>query len=202
MRNLGKLKRVISVVSFVLGLALLQSCSGKSVYVAPGSVTQSGTYSDTDMRMMAQSMYNSMMSRLQSIIPTDGPKPVVALVHLENKTSEHIDTDMIADKLQIELIKAGALRFVDRTKIKEISKEFDLGGSGMVNPETVKKAGSVLGADYLLTGDLSGISKSDRRSTLNYYRLSMRIIGTETDEIVWADDFEIKKAAGKNFLDW
>jgi hypothetical protein len=30
----------------------------------------------------------------------------------------------------------------------------------------------------------------------------MRIIGTETDEIVWADDFEIKKAAGKNFLDW
>ena len=44
--------------------------------------------------------------------------------------------------------------------------------------------------------------KSDRKSQLNYYRLSMRMIHAETDEVLWADDYEIKKASGKNFLDW
>ena len=129
----------------LLGLLCLCSCAGKSVYVPAGSVTQSGTFSDTDMRMMASAMYASLQKRLAQIAPADAAKPpVVALVHLTNKTSEHIDTNAIADKLQIEMIKAGTLRFVDRSKLHEAVKEFDLGGSGMVNPETAKRAGSRL----------------------------------------------------------
>src|SRR5206468_6906607 len=83
------------------------SCAGKSVYVPPGSTTQSGTFSDTDMHMMATSMYGSLQKKLETVVPATAPKPIVALVHLDNKTSEHIDTDVIADKLQIEMIKAG-----------------------------------------------------------------------------------------------
>jgi len=154
------------------------------------------------MRMMATAMYGSLQKKLETVEPASAPKPIVALVHLDNKTSEHIDTDVIADKLQIEMIKAGSLRFVDRSKIREISKEFDLGGSGLVNPETVKRAGNVLGADYLLAGDMTSIVKAQGRSQINFYRLSMRIIQTETDEVVWADDFEIKKASTRGILDW
>ena len=189
-------------VSVVVGLLSVCSCAGKSVYVAPGSTTQSGTFSDTDMHMMATGMYGSLQKKLETVVPASAPKPIVALVHLDNKTSEHIDTDVIADKLQIEMIKAGSLRFVDRSKIREISKEFDLGASGLVNPDMVKRAGSVLGADYLLAGDMTSIVKTEGRSQLNFYRLSMRLIGTETDEVVWADDFEVKKASTKGILDW
>ena len=178
------------------------SCAGKSVYVPAGSTTQSGTFSDTDVRMMAAAMYGSLQKKLETVVPDSSHKPIVALVHLDNKTSEHIDTDVIADKLQIEMIKAGSLRFVDRSKIREISKEFDLGASGLVNPEMVKRAGSVLGADFLLAGDMTSIVKTQGRSQLNFYRLSMRLIETETDEVVWADDFEIKKASTKSILDW
>jgi len=186
----------------VLASLSVCSCSGKSVYVPPGSTTQSESFSDTDMRMMATAMYGSLQKKLETVEPASAPKPIVALVHLDNKTSEHIDTDVIADKLQIEMIKAGSLRFVDRSKIREISKEFDLGGSGLVNPETVKRAGNVLGADYLLAGDMTSIVKAQGRSQINFYRLSMRIIQTETDEVVWADDFEIKKASTRGILDW
>jgi len=181
----------------------LCSCAGSSVYVPPGSVTQSSSFSDTDMRMMATAMYSSLQKRLQTIVPADAAKPpVVALLHLANKTSEHIDTDAIADKLQIEMIKAGTLRFVDRSKLQAIAGEFDLGGSGMVNAETAKRAGNVTGADFLLTGDIGSIVKSSGREQLNYYRLSMRLIQVETDELVWADDFEIKKSSMKGILDW
>lgn len=180
----------------------LGSCAGKSVYVPAGSVTQSGTFSDTDMRMMASAMYASLQKRLATIVPADAKPPVVALVHLNNKTSEHIDTDAIADKLQIEMIKAGTLRFVDRSKLHELAKEFDLGESGMTNSETAKRAGNVTGADFLLTGDVGSIVKSSGHDQLNYYRLSMRLLQVETDELVWADDFEIKKASTKGILDW
>ena len=187
----------------VVAVTSLCSCSGSSVYVPTASVTQTGTFSDTDMRMMATAMYASLQKRLAAIAPMDSVKPpVVALVHLNNKTSEHIDTDAIADKLQIEMMKAGSLRFVDRSKLQEVSKEYDLGGSGMINPETAKKAGNVTGADFLLTGDIGSIVKSSGREQINFYRLSMRLVSVETDELVWADDFELKKSSTKGILDW
>jgi uncharacterized protein (TIGR02722 family) len=186
----------------LVGSLLLGSCAGKSVYVAPGTTTQSGTYSDTDMHMMAAAMYASLQKKLETVVPAGATKPIVALTHIDNKTSEHMDSDVLADKLQIEMIKAGSLRFVDRSKIRDISKEFDLGGSGLVNPDMVKKAGNVLGADFLLAGDMTSISKSEGRNQLNFYRLSMRLVQVETDEVVWADDFEIKKASTKGLLDW
>jgi hypothetical protein len=192
------------LVAAVLALALLGlgSCAGKSVYVPAGSVTQSADFSDTDMRMMAGAMYASLQKRLTQISPADARPPVVALVHLANKTSEHIDTNAIADKLQIEMIKAGTLRFVDRSKLHEAVKEFDLGGSGMVNPESAKRAGNVTGADFLLMGDIGSIIKTSGRTQLSFYRLSMRMMQVETNELVWADEFEIKKSARKGVLDW
>jgi len=182
---------------FVLG------CAGRSVYVAPGETTQmDAEFSDTDMRTMAQSMYNSLQSRLAKMMPADAEVPVVALINIKNKTSEHIDTNMVADKLQIEMLRAGTLRFVDRTKIKEMAREFDLGGSGFVDPARAKSAGKALGADYFLYGELSSIKKREGKTHLNYYRLSMKLTDAETNEIVWADDYEVKKRHDKAWIEW
>ena len=57
-------------------------------------------------------------------------------------------------------------------------------------------------ADYFLSGTLSSIEKRSRIKSLTFYRLSMRLIDTETNEIVWADEFEIKKLTLKGFMDW
>lgn len=178
-------------------------CAGKSVYVAPGETTQmDAEFSDTDMRTMAQSMYNSLQSRLARIMPADAEVPVVALLSIKNKTSEHIDTDMVADKLQIEMLRAGTLRFVDRTKIKAMAHEFDLGGSGFLDPASAKSAGKALGADFFLYGELGSIKKREGKTHLNYYRLSMKLTDAETNEIVWADDYEVKKRHDKAWIEW
>ncbi len=180
-------------------LILIIGCSGSSVYVSPGETTQmDDKYSDTDMKMMAESMYNSIINNLGNV----GQKKVIALLPVANKTSEHINTEAIADKLQIQLLKSGTLRFVDRSKIKAMTEQFDLAGSGMMNPNTVKNAGKVIGADFFLSGSLSSIEKRSRTKSLTYYRLSMSLIDTETNEIVWADEFEIKKKSSKGIMDW
>lgn len=180
-------------------LILLIGCSGSSVYVSPGKTTQmDDKFSDTDMKMMAESMYNSIINSLGNV----GQKKVIALLPVANKTSEHINTEAIADKLQIQLLKSGTLRFVDRSKIKAMTEQFDLAGSGMMDFNTVKNAGKVIGADFFLSGSLSSIEKRSRTKSLTYYRLSMRLIDTETNEIVWADEFEIKKKSSKGIMDW
>jgi hypothetical protein len=185
------------------GAVLLMGCAGTSVYVAPGETTQMGAdFSDTDMRTMAQSMYNSLQSRLVKIRAPEEPTPVVALLRVDNRTSEHIDTDMIADKLQVELLRAGTLRFVDRSRIKDMAREFDLGGSGFIDPDKAKSAGKALGADYFLYGELGSIKKSEGKTALNYYRLSMKMTNLETDELVWAEDFEVKKMYKKPAIEW
>jgi uncharacterized protein (TIGR02722 family) len=192
----------IVTVSCWLAVGLV-GCAGKSVYVAPGETTQMGAdFSDTDMRTMAQSMYNSLQERLVKIRGADAPVPVVALLRVDNKTSEHIDTDMIADKLQIELLRAGTLRFVDRTRIRDMAKEFDLGASGFINPDMAKSAGKALGADYFLYGELGSIKKAEGKTRLNYYRLSMKLTDVETNEVLWAEDFEVKKMYKKPAIEW
>ena len=193
----------LCVMTTFVTLLLMAGCAGQSVYVPAGETTQMGAeFSDTDMRTMAQSMYNSLQLRLAKIRPADAPTPVVALLRVDNKTSEHIDTDMIADKLQVELLRAGTLRFVDRSRIKDMVKEFDLAGAGFIDPEKAKSAGKALGADFFLYGELGSIKKTEGRTKLMYYRLSMKFSDVETNELVWAEDFEVKKLYEKPLIDW
>jgi penicillin-binding protein activator len=194
-----KMKRTIISTICLITLFFLISCTGSSVYISPNETTQiDGKYSDTDMKMMAESMYNSIINNLENV----GQKKVIALLSVSNKTSEHIDTKSIADKLQIQLLKSETLRFVDRSKINAMISQFNLAESGIMDPTTIKSAGKVIGADYFLSGTLSSIEKRSRIKSLTFYRLSMRLIDTETNEIVWADEFEIKKLTLKGFMDW
>ncbi|MFZ1947659.1 MAG: penicillin-binding protein activator LpoB [bacterium] len=184
-------------------LAAAAGCSSKTVYVSPGDPTQLGpSFSDTDMRAMAQSMYSSLQARLVAIRGADAPAAIVALLRIGNKTAEHIDTDMISDKLQIELLRAGSLRFVDRSRIRDMSAEFDLAAGGLIDPAKAKSAGKALGADYFLYGELGSITKSEGRITINYYRLSMKLTDIETNEVLWAEDFETKKMETKPGIGW
>ncbi|NQU05157.1 MAG: penicillin-binding protein activator LpoB [Calditrichaeota bacterium] len=192
-------KNLFPVIGIVLSLCFLLGCAGTSGYVAPGDTTQmDDKFGDTDLKMMANSMYNSLMSRL-SVISQGDEQKIIALLSVKNKTSEHIDTDNITDKLQIALLKAGTMRFVDRSRIKEMTEQFDLGGSGMLDPNNIKKAGKVLGADYFIYGDISSITKSSRKKRLTYYRLSLKLLDSETNELIWADEFEIKKEMNRSF---
>lgn len=191
----GKIKILLILFPTIL---LFIGCTGSSVYVSPGQTTQmDDKFSDTDLKMMTESMYNSIINNLGNV----GQRKIIALLPIINKTSEHIDTNGIADKLQIQLLKSETLRFVDRSKIHAIMQQFDLSGTGIMDPTTIKSAGKVIGADYFLSGTLSSIEKRSRTKSLTYYRLSMSLVDTETNEIIWADEFEIKKQAGKSFWD-
>lgn len=173
-------------------LLVLSGCAGQSRYVSPDETTQMGAdFSDTDFKMMANELADSMVS--SPAVGGLATPPRIALLNIENRTSEYIDTNAIADKIILAVMRTGKAHMVDRATLSDITKELKLSESGFVDPGMYKNFGKAASADLLLAGALTSIEKKEGRKTLMWYRLSMRLVELETTVVVWMDEKEIKK---------
>jgi TolB-like protein len=87
--------------------------------------------------------------------------------------------------LMTEFAMNDKLRVVDRTLIKDLLAEQDLGASGRVDANTAAKIGKVVGAKFMVMGGFI--------DTYGTMRLDIRIVDAETSEIVKADRFTFKR---------
>lgn len=210
------------VISFLfVGGALFIRCA-TTTYVRPGMITEvDETFSDTDLKLMAEKMVQSMV-QIPAIKYRETP-PKIAILTIGNRTSQHIDTEGIVEKIMVALLKTGKVKFVDRKLLKEMAKERALVETQKIPYDTIKreikitpygiesytltipgavKLGKLVGADYFLTGDIMSIEKKKGTTYIAYYKLTLRLVDVNTSEIVWADEKEIKKIAKKGFFDW
>lgn len=183
----------------ILCAVFLNSCAGTR-YITPDTVTKyDSKFSDTDLNIMSSYMAESLGS---SDVIAGEEKKVMGLLHIKNKTSEHINSDGIADKLMVNLLKTGKVKFANRENLKELIEEQRLSAMGVVDESKAKEIGNLYGIDYFLSGFIESIEKKSSRSELTYYRLSLKLTNVETGEIVWADEAEIKKKSSKHIMDW
>jgi TolB-like protein len=80
--------------------------------------------------------------------------------------------------LLTELAQNSELRIVERSHLREIIEEQDLGTTGRVEPETAARVGRLVGARYMVLG-----------SFIDWYgdmRLDTRVVDTETSEVLSA----------------
>ncbi len=78
--------------------------------------------------------------------------------------------------LLTELAENGNLRVVDRSDLRALMDEQDLGASGRVDAATAARLGKIVGARYVVMG-----------SFIDFYgdfRIDARIVSTETTEVV------------------
>lgn len=78
--------------------------------------------------------------------------------------------------LMYELAANTNMRVVDRSTLKELLAEQDLGASGRVTPETAARIGRVVGAKYVVTGGFTDM--------FGEFQLNGRIVDVETSEVV------------------
>jgi len=187
----------------VLGLFMLAAvvlfvgCSTSSTYVRPDSVTQTTDFSDTDLRMNAEAMVNSL-TEAEFLYGAEG-KPIIALAGIENKTMQHIDTKSMENSIQTALFQSGLFRFVDREILEQAAQEKALVDLRRIDVADAVKLGNVLGADYFLLGYLSGIDTQHGRRSVHYTKLTMKVVDVHSSEVVWLDEKEIKKASRSGF---
>lgn len=144
----------------------------------------------TDIRTVARKMAVSILN-IPEIMYASG-MPRIALLPVDNSTRFIINKDIFTKKIRIELNKnaTGKVRFLARKRIKDIMKEREAKREGLF---TASKNKNLLGVDFYLTGELTGLSKATRGHRSDYILMAFQLIDAETSDIIWEDAYEIKR---------
>ena len=148
-------------------------------------------WSESDMQNAVKDLVNSAVNH-PAINGAKRP-PIVIVTRLENKTSEHIDTQSISDMFQVELMNTGKVTFVDKEAREDIAEEYEYQDSGMVSRETKKGAGGQVGADFIMNGRLDSIVQEAGRDKTVYYKMTMNLTNLKTGLKVWSGQKQMRK---------
>lgn len=86
---------------------------------------------------------------------TSEGKPVVAVAEFTNSTGKPVDVGRgLQDKMARALEESGKVVVVERYRLDKVLDEQKLALSGLIDPKTAAEVGKLLGADYLVVGNL------------------------------------------------
>lgn len=152
-------------------------------------------WSETDMQKIVSDMVGSMTKHVS--IANARTAPIVMVTGLQNKTSEHIDTQSIMDMIRVELMQTGKVSFIDKEARQDIKEEYDYQGSGMVSEDTKKGPGGQIGADLIINGRIDSIVQEVGKDKTVYYKVTLNLTNLKSGVIVWSDHKQIRKAFKK-----
>ncbi|CAM2971339.1 penicillin-binding protein activator LpoB [Vibrio rarus] len=187
----------------LLGLAvILGGCSNKVNYGDAQAVeTTTVDFGSTDLQKIAAEMVDSMLTSGSVAAITKDQRPIVFVERIKNKTSEHIDTESITDSVSTKMLNSGKFRFVDMDRVESVRKQLQFQNNDqLVDQSSAIQFGKMVGAQYMLYGNLSSIVKEAGSDKDVYYKMTMRLMDLKTGLIEWADETEIRKQQSKSLL--
>lgn len=183
-------------------LILLQGCASNISYGnAQEEETLTSDFGSTDLQRITKKMVDSMLSFPAIIAITQTKRPVIMVSRINNKSSEHIDTESITDSISNQLLRSGRFRFVDMSRVEDVKKQLNYqNNAGMVNPSKAVQFGRQVGAQYMLYGNFSSIVKNRDGTRDVYMKMTMRLMDLESGVIEWSDEKEIRKVREKTLF--
>src|SRR5687767_14239723 len=157
-----------------------------------GFVTGTGVESQ-DLVRVSDKIARGILSAPQ--IASAVTPPVVVLDPVLNETRFPINKNIFLDRIQANLLSkaAGKVTFIARERMATLEREREAKRAGQVTSSSDARVQEFKGADYFLTGKLSGLSTSSRGGVSDYILYTFQLINARTGEIVWGGDDEIKK---------
>ena len=184
------------IITLCLALAALGGCSGPATsrVALDNEEVISADLKAVDIRTAVDKMARSLVAL--PALNRRGEKPVISFVAMEDRTDENIDGYNLLSNIRKRLMAESGLsvKFVDREAgtLDAIQNEKARKEEGRV---TGMPGGANTGADYFLTGYLYRLQRSNARGVEQYYRLSFRLADAKNSEVVWEDDYVVKRAA-------
>lgn len=194
-------------IGLLLSVGLLSACAATTRTLDP-DVEQhyDASYDFSDKKQIVNSLTDSLLS--SPVVPTETEKPIIIVYGIDNETTEHISTAGITDDIRLRLIQSGEYRFINRQQRENLTAEADYQYAGFVAPEQRVSEGRQLGADFILSGTLRSIEKTQARQwrlnkrELIYYSMNLELTNLETGEISWADAVEIARESSRPIIGW
>jgi PBP1b-binding outer membrane lipoprotein LpoB len=157
-----------------------------------GFVAGTGVESQ-DLVAVTDKMWRSILT-IPQIANAQGT-PRVVLDPVENATRFPINKDIFLSRIRAELnSKArGKVIFLARERMATLQHERQLKQSGQVTASADPNVVEFKGADFFLTGKLSGLTTRTSAGTSDYILYAFQLVDARTSDIVWEDSAEIKK---------
>jgi len=200
---------MIRNVVFRTGLAVtvalgLSACATKVERLDAREVKDlSGSWNDTDSRMVSEEMIRDSLTRgwLYDWTVAHGSKrPAVIVGEVRNLSHEHINVNTFISDIERALINSGKVDFVasraERGDIREERRDQDI----HARSDTRKAMGQELGADFMLQGTINTIVDPSGDTQVRYYQVNLTLISLADNRKVWVGQKEIKKLISRSSL--
>ena len=194
-----KIKSIFNYFLCLFAVSILVGCSGPQVkYTDTKAVeTINPDFGLSDLQSIAESMTRSLLQ--SKVISASRDAPTVTLANIKNKTTEYIDTTAIGEKIRIQLLKSGQVRFA--VSITEMQSQVDelkrQNQSGLYKGSTVSKTGNMQSSQYRIEGGITSIVKQTKDIKDVFYVFNLSLINNETGLLEWADEKEIRKTLSR-----
>lgn len=193
------MKKTLTVMIAMVLIVAFSSCADRKVSRVNTNevIDLSGRWNDTDSRLVSEEMINDLLTaRWLPVYESrhNNKRPVIVVGTVANKSHEHINSETFIKDIEKAIIKNGSVRLVQAgEKRQELRTERDEQNQGYTSPETAKKWGLELGADFILQGTINSIVDSYKKDKVVYYQVDLELTDLETNEVVWMGDKKIKK---------
>ena len=158
-------------------------------------------FNPTDLQIIGTKSVADLMAQAQKVFP-EGTQPKVYVARIRNLTDEHIDTDMIAEYIAVQLSQNGKVQLIERSKaFDEAIKELEFQRGAFVDPETTRKVGRMVGADYFVQGELSNMVSKAGWKKGQYFQFTLSLVDVETLK-VWKSLVAIQKVTKRGLTGW
>ncbi len=184
-------KRII-----VLGLCFLMGgcATNKVTYNQVKSVETTATkVGSTNVEQIALDMTDKMLSTRAITDITSTSPAIVFIESVSNRTAEHINTQLIKNRIRDRISKTNRFQFVPETKINEARQALNLDTqAGLVNQLQAINFAKMIGAEYILSSTLVLSSPANATQDGVFYKMTMRLIELKTGLSVWSDEKTFK----------
>ena len=195
----------IWIFAICAGLAIFSGCAsdgGKKVTrLDTNAVTDlSGSWNDTDSRLVAEEMVNDCLSRpwYNDFASQKGSVPTIVIGKVRNKSHEHIRVETFIKDIERALINSSKAEFVANSNERADLRDELADQQGNTTEETTKDAGMEIGADLMLTGTINSIIDQEGGEQVVFYQVDMELTDIQSHRKVWLGDKKIKKYVAKS----
>jgi penicillin-binding protein activator len=158
-----------------------------------------------DIISMSDQMARDILASRQ-VVGAGGqpPRVIIDAEYFRVEGSQPINKGLITQRLLVQLNRAaqGQLRFVGRRHAGMVAEERALKRDGQTDVGTKGLTKAQLGADYRLAGTFMTLdSRSNRTGMIQRYtQITFELIDLESSEQIWANQYEIERAAADDVI--
>ena len=191
------------LVSMMASLSMITGCSSAPKVTRTEidkTVDLSGRWNDTDSRLVAQEMIKDCLQRpwVNKFTEQFHRDPVVIVGTINNKSQEHIDSEVFIKDLERNLLNSAKVKFVASSEERgDVRDERADQKTGYTARETIKPKGRETGADFMLQGSVHSIKDEIKGKYVILYQVNLELVNLTDNQKTWIGQKEIKKVVSR-----